>query len=67
MDQRLPEFNHASIDKREALHEASMAEKAGNIGDPPAQHAPAGATETKSREEYLAQVFGNKLKAARHK
>lgn len=67
MNQRIPTFNQASIDQKDKVREATMAEKSDNINDNNTKPEPASALEYKSVEEYRAEVFGNKLRSARNK
>lgn len=67
MNQGNPTYNQASIDQKDRLREATVAEKSDNIADNHTKKEPASASEYKSLEEYRAEVFGNKLRSARTK
>ena len=65
MNQSLPTSNNVTKDKTDTLNEASAkAEKAVQIDD---NQVPASASKNNSYEEYRAEIFGNKLRAARHR
>ena len=68
MNQRVPTSNNAK-DKTDIFSEAaSEPEKTDQIGDNHIKHAPASASQVNSSyEEYRAEIFGNKLRAARNR
>ena len=67
MNQRVPTSTKEARDKTDMLSEASSkAEKANQIGGNYIEHAPVSAAKD-PYEEYRAEIFGNKLRAARNR